>query len=462
MLIPTRTPRAHTRSILFTLLLGACGAPAPLLAQPGSPGLVDHAVPIHSIDPANTDFADLQPLKALIGDARVVVLGEQSHQEGPVFLAKSRLIKFLHQEMGFDVLVFESGTINGMASGVALADPEIPLSQAASTGIFPVWGMSAQAAPAFQYVRDQAATDRPITLAGFDAQATSQEADVQILAQITKAYAAAGLEGLGEDILAAVRRLATFSSKRPSPEEFGELEPQLNALAARIKADRDALEGQNPQAALEMELARRSVADLAWFVRMMRFQVAGTMMTEGLETIRERDRRMGDNLVWLADEYYQGRKLIVWAATRHMVHRQKEIVYPAQPGMYDEMDSAGETVFAELGDEVYTIGFTAGGGEIGSVFREETTPIEAPVEGSVEQAAQMHAMRFGEPFLLIDFDGLAADHPLRQSQTMRPLGYAWQQAVWPDQMDAVFYIETMFKNDKAVVVPEGYELTVGD
>jgi len=437
----------------------ACAvACVPVAAQP-SP--LDHAVAIRSIDPANEDYADLKPLKALVGEARIVVLGEQSHQEGPVFLAKSRLIGFLHREMGFDVLAFESGMINGMFAGEALADPSIPLLEAATTGIFPVWGMSAQAAPTFEYVRDSAATDRPITVTGFDAQSTSQQADTQLLEVITRSYEAAGLDAPADELLAPIHRLGTFRTERPQAEEFGPLREQLETLAERIGRDRDSVAGEN-RAALELELARRSVDDLAWFMRMMGYQMSGTLMTDGLPTIRERDRRMGDNLVWLADEYYRGRKVIVWAATRHMVHKQKEIEYPENPGMYAEMDSAGETLFARLGDEVYTIGFTAGSGEIGSVFRDETSPVEAVKEGSIEQMAQTRAMRYGEPFLFIDFNGLAADHPLRRTQTMRPLGYAWQNAVWPDQMDAVFYIEEMFKNDKAVYVPEGYELTVGD
>src|SRR6476646_1280732 len=71
--------------------------------------LKEHAVGLRSIDPADEDFADLEPLRKVIGDARIVQLGEQSHGDGATFHAKARLIKFLHQKMGFDVLAFESG-----------------------------------------------------------------------------------------------------------------------------------------------------------------------------------------------------------------------------------------------------------------------------------------------------------------------------------------------------------------
>ena len=38
-----------------------------------------NAAPIRSLDPADDNFDDLAPLGAAIGNARVVMLGEQSH-----------------------------------------------------------------------------------------------------------------------------------------------------------------------------------------------------------------------------------------------------------------------------------------------------------------------------------------------------------------------------------------------
>src|SRR5262245_11525127 len=67
--------------------------------------MAEHAVSIRSIDVKDDDFSDLEPLMAAIGTSRVVQMGEPSHGAGSAFAAKARLIKFLHQRMGFDVLV---------------------------------------------------------------------------------------------------------------------------------------------------------------------------------------------------------------------------------------------------------------------------------------------------------------------------------------------------------------------
>src|SRR5690348_12910399 len=71
--------------------------------------LKKNAVRLKSVEPTDEDFSDLMPLKSIIGDSvKLVMLGEQSHGDGTTFLAKTRMIKFLHEKMGFDILAFES------------------------------------------------------------------------------------------------------------------------------------------------------------------------------------------------------------------------------------------------------------------------------------------------------------------------------------------------------------------
>jgi len=63
--------------------------------------IINRSVTVRSLDAMDLDFSDLSRLKVAIGDARIVMLGEQSHADGATFKAKVRLIKFLHQEMGY-------------------------------------------------------------------------------------------------------------------------------------------------------------------------------------------------------------------------------------------------------------------------------------------------------------------------------------------------------------------------
>src|SRR6187401_855230 len=89
------------------LATSASGASQP--SDPLQEWLAAHAHAIRTVNPQDEDFADLEPIATAIGKARVVQLGEPSHNAGTCFAAKARLIKFLHQRLKFDVVVWESG-----------------------------------------------------------------------------------------------------------------------------------------------------------------------------------------------------------------------------------------------------------------------------------------------------------------------------------------------------------------
>lgn len=54
-------------------------------------------------------FENLSGLKETLKDVEVIALGENTHGLGEVFTAKTELVKFLYQELGFDLVLFESG-----------------------------------------------------------------------------------------------------------------------------------------------------------------------------------------------------------------------------------------------------------------------------------------------------------------------------------------------------------------
>src|SRR5215510_1964905 len=57
---------------------------------------------------AGNGFSDLQPLKQLIGDARIVALGEPTHGSHEVFQMKHRLLEFLVERLGFSIFSIEA------------------------------------------------------------------------------------------------------------------------------------------------------------------------------------------------------------------------------------------------------------------------------------------------------------------------------------------------------------------
>ena len=55
--------------------------------------------PINSIEMSEKNTQDLEFLKTVLKNNRIVFLGESIHQDGQTFKAKARLIKYLHENL---------------------------------------------------------------------------------------------------------------------------------------------------------------------------------------------------------------------------------------------------------------------------------------------------------------------------------------------------------------------------
>ncbi|RZK23954.1 MAG: hypothetical protein EOO63_17410, partial [Hymenobacter sp.] len=124
---------AGYKGLITGLLVGmlAFGARAQAPAAPPLRAL-------RSVAPTDTTFAELDFLRAEIGNARVVFLGEPTHGEGNVLAAKARLLAFLQQRMGFTTLGMESGFFDlykaQRAIGVGKSVPKN-----LQSSVFPIW-----------------------------------------------------------------------------------------------------------------------------------------------------------------------------------------------------------------------------------------------------------------------------------------------------------------------------------
>jgi CubicO group peptidase (beta-lactamase class C family)/erythromycin esterase-like protein len=307
--------------------------------------LREAAVAIASTDPADIRFADLEPLAGLVGDAGVVSLGEMTHGDGSAFLLRTRLVRYLHERLGFDVLAFESGLIECERVMEALRG-DGPIGEAIELGIYDVWARSAEMRPLFEYVRATQTTGRPLRLVGFDPQLSSPRAVGYLKDGLQDA---AGPAPWLDAMLAAVADPAVEIS-----------EPQLDDWSGRLDGlQRTIARSGRDDAALWVQ----AVDSLRWQLRARRHGSsappidfrdpdASLLAAERIRQTNARDRGMAENLLWHLREQFPRRKIIVWAANNHVRTSSARESSGAEPVRERRM---GQVLKDALGDELYTV-----------------------------------------------------------------------------------------------------------
>jgi erythromycin esterase len=426
-------------AILASLV--ACGA----LASPAdgvAPWLRERAIPLRTIEPSafatgaaadDADrFADLRPLAAVIGDARVVILGEQAHAEGLTFLAKVRLIEYLHIEMGFDVLCFESGVYDCDRAWRAIRAGTNATS-AMRDAIFPIWTEAAEFLPLMEFVEARARSERPLELCGYDCQLSGRFASTSLAGDIASLDAQATPPALDasahERIVFAITRLTTDGTIDEDAAESAR--SAIRSLASALDTPAYA-----SVAALDRSFWKRVVASLEAQIDFVR---AGADPKRSLaEQFNPRDICGGETLAWLANERFRGRKIIVWAASMHAVRRAEGITRPEGDEPYRGVRTAGCVASETLGEDLFVLSAIAGPGRAGNAFG-RTWTVPAPPADSLED--RLRSMLTGPA--IVPLRAAPANSFGSERFVARPLGNAPMLARWRDHVDAFLWIPTM-------------------
>jgi len=390
-----QTLRARHASPLLLLLTILSVLPL-AQAQPATPLPYD-THPIRTLDPADTDYSDLHPLGEAIGGARVVVLGEQTHGDGAALLAKTRVVQYLHAERGFDVLVMESGFYD-CAKAWALT----PDGRAARCWL-PVWRDVVQTDALRRYL---SATDGSLALAGMDNQLTG----------VARAHLIDDLRAQGIDaperFWQALSGLMQPVPAQPSAEAQVQFYADLAAVQAQVP----------PESSWAQVLDGVAVLAGQWWGN------------ADIDSYIRRDVQMAENLLWLLEHRYAGRKLIVWTGGYHAVRNLHTArTAPGTPLVYASHTTTADVLHAALGDDLYVINTTAAGGTFFDYETQTTRPVPAAESGTFEARLATH---FTAAFANVQ----GAHTPMSGTPAYNyvPLAGDWSQLV-----DGVLFIREM-------------------
>lgn len=410
------------RLALFSLAL-LLGSSTTVLAQnaPAANPLPTHT--LRTINPADTDYSDLDFLRQEIGGARVVMLGEPTHGVGTATEARIRLLRFLKERMGFTTVAFESGFY-----ALDLAEREIqrgaPVPAAISASVYPVWTETQE----FQAMLPLLGKGG-LRVTGFDSQVSWN--DDEMLEELeTFLKTEKGADGIAYDYLdECVSTMAEHSIFPPS-HQILLFDMQLNKarkLLTKVAAGPD--KQRRERAALWLQQLRSLQAQAHDYAT--NDPAVKDSAEFKAKDSNARDAQMADNLLWYLRQHPQ-EKVVCWGAIGHLASKvsglENEELHQFKP--------MGQTMKAALGaDAVYVLSTLAGGGAHGFGYwgKHQTVPVPAP--GSLE--ADLLAQ--GQEYSFISLKHDAPGHRLTTyGFEFLPISGPWSEAI-----DGLLYLKTI-------------------
>ena len=371
--------------LIALLLAGACRAtPAPDAAPDP---LAAAATPVRLAVGANDDFADLAPFGAAVGTARIVALDEQTHGGHEEFVLKTRLLRYLHERLGFDVLVLESGFFDvGELQQAARAGAS--LDDQAPGNIFFMYSKSAEGRDMLRYVDATRASARPLTLAGMDSQHSGALSQKKLIPKLAAFLSAHGSH------LPAARDWAGFAATVAAMTAMGKDVPSA--------AQRDAFDAAGAQAARELAAIddrRPAVESAGWWGRVVADLQAQARQRWVAPRGNARDQAMGDNVVWIAEHLAPGQRLVVWGHAIHLMHDAPDAAAPP---------FAGTVIHRRFGADYHVAHLTGLGGRYLDYTTLQPADIPAAAPGSLEARL---AQQPGDALFLAPVAAPATDAP---------------------------------------------------
>lgn len=347
------------RSSLALAAALAATCPLPVRAADLPPTLKQW--PVASSDPAHDDFRDLQPFADAIGKARIVGLGEQNHGGRGEFQLKLRLLRFLHERLGFDVLILESGFFDVGQLARRMEQGE-NLDAIAPGNIFFMYANSAEGRALLQYVQRQNAGGQPLALAGFDSQHSGRLAQTDLLQQLQAflRQAQPALAGGPDWDAYAQAAQPLFSMRRAAPAAAirAGFERHHGALSGALCASDDS-----------------AINGAGWWCQVVKSVHAQATTYWSGNTNYQRDNQMGDNAVWIAERLYPGKKAVVWGHTFHIARG-----FAPAPGILH----SGEVMHRRWGPQYKAVQFSAAQGRFLDYTKMRIGRVPAPAPASLE------------------------------------------------------------------------------
>lgn len=277
------------------------------------------------------NFNDLQFLEKILKDKRIVFLGESGHGVAEYTILKSRIIKYLHEELDFDVLTFESNSADAFATDYFNTYTKVD--STIYNSISTLWHVE-EIVPLFEYINSTHSTNDPLIVQGVDITQSNGSYTFskflnKLILPLDSLYATE--IKYKDSIFSAqgVRRWTIGNIYSESEHEtFRDLKEDrlkdYNILKEYIHDNSDQFQESTRAIEAAMFYLQSRIDFIHWSDRDSTYMVEVTQGTryEGVSLQKlfsvYRDYQMAQNLRFLAESLFPEKKIIVWAQNAHI------------------------------------------------------------------------------------------------------------------------------------------------
>jgi erythromycin esterase len=358
--------------------------------------VANHAITADSLDP-QAPLDDLEPLGALIGDARVVGIGESAHYVREFYLLRHRLLRYLVERCGFTIYAPEAPFTQALAIDAWIQGGPGTVEEVAAAGVAIDLGCCREFYDQLAWMRAHNRTAaRPLRLVGTDVPG-SGGSPLPALEAVAAYLRGADPDALplADQALALVGRYhdsATFTALGRYATLDEAAQDELTAIVSRLLARMESMATWQAS----QDRGREHATALwhlrgVWHLDHLHRDVAG----RGLAVAdAARDAFMAESVLRLLEDAPPDLRVVV---ASHNVHLQKTPLQGDGPfGHFPQ----GYHLAQALGDDYVAIAATSNHGRTAQIqpdpthplgFQIQDLPLPPPADGSVEAALATRA-----------------------------------------------------------------------
>jgi erythromycin esterase len=347
-----------------------------------------HSFPLENSDSA-PNTTDLKPLKTIIGNARVVALGEPAHGLHSMLAFRNRMFRFLVENCGFTTIVVEANFaqshyaanyINGGSGTVEEAVQKLTISKPLPENIELLQWMRKYNADASQH-RKLKFYGMDIEIQGFPGDTTPSHPALDEALNYLNEVDTTTAKKVAFKLKPYMNRLSVANYPLLSSQEHDELSIILSDIVALFERERIKFIAATSKE--RYEWAYRNAIATQQTDRMVRVSPPDQpdqIPPEAWKTVNARDAAMAENVMWILNNEAEGGKVLVFAHNAHV--KNTETVGSVWNAFAQPPNSTGQYLRSMLDSNLVIIG--------SSSSPSATTAQAGNLDSALSQVGKLH------------------------------------------------------------------------